>query len=325
MGIKPTVFFFLFLLSSANLLADIRVLKNSYNARTDDKNFFSSSNILGQVPAGSEVDVLSERKLGSGALSIKILLKKLPKKYRGELEAGDIVYIYQKNNTTAFSDSKKKAKQKLEAGLSCSGFECQNSSATVLGYQQGVSTSRKLLAALEEGAEKAHDAAVDTAAKAYDFIEKYEKSPKVAKAVKWAKDNVKRLFGSGKCYKVTKSILKSGDLIPYKFSDKYARDGVDTLTEYGLVNLLAKPYSFKFTTDTAPKGAVLVYESAVACNKSTKNIMGQGCGHIEVKLGDGSDTKGFKYASDYKSGKSILDGSTGHKYRLVGVMIKPDL
>ena len=77
--------------------------------------------------------------------------------------------------------------------------------------------------------------------------------------------------------------------------------------------------------DRIPKGAVLVYESAVACNKSTKNIMGQGCGHIEVKLGDGSDTKGFKYASDYKSGKSILDGSTGHKYRLVGVMIKPDL
>lgn len=322
MGIKPTTVFFLSYWIALTAFAQTHVLKKTYNFRNDDKNFITSSNIVGQISEGSEVEVLSKKTLNSGATAIKIKVINPGYGSSDKLTAGDEVYVYQPPRTTAVKPVEIDSKSSMEAGISDT---CVGCSASAMGSQTAVSTSQKLLAALEQQADSVKDAVPAASSNYQEMIQKYENSPQVEKAVKWAAVSIGRLKGGGKCYRGTKLILAKGQLIDNaRYPDKYARDAVNTLPSMGFVNLLNQPYNLKLTPDTAPKGAVLVYESALACDKSTRNIMGQGCGHIEVKLGDGKKTKGYKFASDYKSENSILDGATGNKYRLIGVMIKPE-
>jgi hypothetical protein len=154
-------------------------------------------------------------------------------------------------------------------------------------------------------------------------VKNYSESSTVDQMVKWTTKNINKLRGGGKCYRLTKKILAAGGLIAAPFSDGYARNALNTLPKLGFINLLSPPYNYKLNPDNAPKGSVLVYESNHKCDEYSGKTFQTGCGHIEVKLGDGKKTGGFRFASDYKNDESILEGSSKYKYRLAGVMIKP--
>ncbi len=318
---------FCILFFSAFLQAQVYRLDSALNVRDDDKDFVSEDDVVGHVSAKTEFEIVSSKTLRSGAkaLEVKILNKGKGSNLSNDYVKTGPVYIYQSKNTkfTKISNS-----TETEASVPYSKTECATCASDNkkdMEKQPAVTFAKDYIQAVEEKASEPKTSPSAAPASIQEQIKNYENSPEVAKTIKLAAARIKRLSGGGKCYKETKNSLVAGGLLKSKPSDKYARNAANTLSGLGFVNLLKEPYSLNYTPDTAPKGSVLVYESASKCDKYTKNIMGLGCGDTAIKLGDGSDTKGFKYASDYKSDKAITEGRTGSKYRLIGVMIKPNL
>jgi len=312
-------------------MAQVYRLNSSLSTRDSDQNFITNDDVNGYVSAGTEFEIISSKILASGskALEIKIIKpgpnSQIPKFYSGP------IYIYQ-NKKTEFDTVSNPTL--IEAAAPCADGSCNTSvPQEQMKSQQVVKIAQDLVSAIETQASV--PVIPPTTAPTVNIesdsinekIQNYSNSFQVEKMIKWTMRNIQRRSGGGLCYKLTKNSLAAGGLIESHYSDQYARDAVVTLTERGFINLNSKPYDLKFTPETAPKGAVLVYRSSVKCDNSRKTgrTMATGCGHIEIKLGDGSKTKGFKYSSDYKNEESILDGASGFKYELIGVMIKPEL
>lgn len=316
--------FFSLLASSEVFASEIYKLDRSLNIRSSNTNFISTESVIGHVSQGTEFTILSRKKLQSGAEALEIEIVSPGRGSALPKVKSTPFYIYQSKNKKFQTLTPSSA---TEAGSDCADGSCHKSAAqTQMSSQHAVQTSREIVAAIEEQASAPTEITAD-ATQIQSQIQRYSESSAVQKMVSWSMKNITRLSGAGQCYKKSKKALVAGGLIDSHFSDKYARDAANTLAERGFVNLNAHPYNLKLTPETAPKGAVLVYRSRIKCDTSrnTGRTMDSGCGHIEIKLGDGSDTKGFKYASDYKSKESILSGATGDRYELAAVMIKPNL
>lgn len=318
------VLFYSLFASSEVFASEIYKLDRSLNVRSSNTNFISTESVIGHASKGTEFTVLSRKKLQSGAEALEIEIvspgqgSALPK------VKSTPFYIYQSKNKKFQNVAPSSA---TEAGSDCADGSCYQSASQVqMNSQHAVQTARDIVAAVEEQVSTPTEKMTDENL-IQNQIQRYSESASVQKMVSWSMKNITRLSGAGQCYKKTKRSLAAGGLIDSHYDDKYARDAADSLAERGFVNLNTSPYNLKLTPETAPKGAVLVYRSRIKCDKTknTGRTMDSGCGHIEIKLGDGSDTKGFKYSSDYKNKESILAGSTGDRYELAAVMIKPNL
>lgn len=315
--------FLISLLFSTCVFADeIYQVDATYNIRDNNTNFVNQAGVIGQISKGTEFKIISSTTLPSGAKALQIEITKLGKSSRLPDEIETPMYLYQGIDKEFKTTS---ANRTTEAGTDCADGSCYQSAAqNQMKSQQVVQTAKSIVQAVETQAATAPN--IDKEALLAQ-IQKYSDSAAVQKKINWIMTHIYRQTGGGKCYQKTKIALVAGGLIDSHYSDQYARNAVNTLTERGFVNLNAPPYNMNYTPETAPKGAILVYKSKVKCDRSknTGRTMDMGCGHVEVKLGDGTKTKGFKYASDYKSKESILAGSTGDRYELVGVMVKLDM
>lgn len=338
------IFFLLQIFFFGILQAQTFRLDSSLNVRNSENSFINTDDVVGHISIGTEFEIVNTKILGSGSKSVEIKVKKLGKGSNLNTNTTDSLFIYQ-NKNTAFKQVFNSLQ--TESGVPCADGTCNQSAAQQQMQQQHVvQTSQNIVSALE------NQNSVPVQSDMEQKIKRYSESSEVAKTVKWAfQANKNRLKGVGACYRRVKEALatkcdfssktkiqctnvlkpeggKSGpgnNLIEKRFDDNKAADAVKTLPQHGFINLLDEVGYKNLTPETAPKGAVLVYQSLIACNKSRLKDFKNGCGHVEIKLGDGSDTQGKKYVSDYVNDAPITSGGTGHLYKLVGVMIKPNL
>ncbi len=323
---KQILIYIIILFSSISFSETYR-LDSALNVRDENTDFVSTDDVVGHVSAGTEFEIVSSKTLRSGARALEIKIKK---KGKGSNLSNDYiqtgpVYIYEGKNTkfTKISNAPGTEADVSYSKADCIG--CSSENKKQMDKQPAVDLAKKYIQFQEEEANTPKISTSNAPTNILEQIKNYSNSTQVAKTIKLATSRIKRLSGAGKCYKETKNSLVAGGLLKSKPSDKYARNAANTLSKLGWVNLIKEPYSLNYTPETAPEGSVLVFESSSKCDPYTKNIMGLGCGDATIKLGDGSKTNGFKYASDYKSKLAITEGRTGHKYRLIGVMIKPNL
>ena len=323
---KQILIYIIILFSSISFSETYR-LDSALNVRDENTDFVSTDDVVGHVSAGTEFEIVSSKTLRSGAKALEIKIKK---KGKGSNLSNDYVqtgpvYIYEGKNTkfTKISNAPGTEADVSYSKADCIG--CSSENKKQMDKQPAVDLAKKYIQFQEEQANTPKISTSNAPTNILEQIKNYENSPQVAKTIKAAMSRIKRLTGIGGCYKQAKLTMVAGGLLKSKPSDKYARNAANTFSKLGFVNLLKEPYSLKYTPETAPKGSLLVYRSASSCDMYTQNIMGKGCGDVAIKLGDGSETKGMKYSSDYNSPRSILQSKIGHKYELIGVMIKPDL
>ncbi len=150
-----------------------------------------------------------------------------------------------------------------------------------------------------------------------DWKTRYENTPEVLRTLEYAVGAAGRTW-QGYCYRKIKQALLAGGLVTGGYwSSQAARNGATDLLDRGFVNLVNGPWngdgvSLPQITDVrdAPEGAVLVYEGG---NNTTCG--GQLCGHIEIKSGPG-----------YTAVSEVIHDNpmNPERYRLVGVMVKPE-
>jgi hypothetical protein len=308
------------LLQTSICFSEIFQLDSALNVRNSNTDFTNTDDVIGHVSAGTKFEVLSSKTLRSGAKALKI---KIIKRGKGSTlskksEQSSPLYIYQGKNKKFTELSPNTT---TEASATGSAEECANCASEVkqqMEEQSAVSFSQALLRQMETQA-SAPPERKSASADILQKIKNYENSPQVAETIRLADKRITRLKGTGKCYRETKKSLVKGGLLNSHPSDKYARNAANTLSKFGFVNLIDKPYNLNLTPDNAPKGSVLVFKSSRKCDRHTSNTEWNGCGDVTIKLGKD------KFASDYKSSSAITDGRSGHKYELIGVMIKPNL
>lgn len=308
------------LLLSEIASAQIYQLDSSISVRDDNTDFVSDDDVTGFVSRGTEFKVVSEKTLRSGAKALKVEFTKLGKGSRLDKDDQGPFYIYKRKNKEFKVLNNNST---TEASTTCSDGSCGGAAAP---KQNAVETSREFLRRLEEDVEKKADAeALKKAPHSTDelkaLVDRYSNSKTVDRMVNWAVRNIQATRGRGKCYRKVKETLSKNKMSKGRpILGAYARNAVPNLKEHGYINLMESPYSMSFTPQTAPKGAVLVYDSARDCDRGNRIVtMGKGCGHIEIKLGNGL------YSSDYKSTSAITQTGIGRHYRLKAVMIKPDV
>lgn len=311
------IYFILLIISffSAITFADVYRLDKTCNLRSTNTDFISQDNILGQATAGTEFEVISRKKLQSGATALEIKLLTLGSNSSLPENTNQSMYIYQNEG---FEFKNLGSSSTTEATENCPDGNCY---PTETSNQNVVKTAKTLLADIEK--KSSEDSDIEpTKQSILEKIKNYSNSLQVQRTIKAAMNLIRRTSGTGKCYRKVKDTLVRGGLLKSKPSDAYARNAADMLENYGFTNLLKPPISMNYQPETAPTGSVLVYKSSVKCDKHSGRTMETGCGHTEIKLGDGSKTNGYKYSSDYKNQESILDGRSGYKYELIGVMVK---
>ena len=318
---KFIISFFIFnaLIWSEQVSAQIYQLDSSVSVRDDNTDFISDDDVTGYVSRGTEFKVIDEKTLRSGAKALQVEFTKLGKGSRLDKDDKGPFYIYKRKNKEFKVIQNKLA---TEASTPCTDGTCAD---TVAPQQNAVETSREFLRRLEEDVEKKANAEAQKKAPHSNeelkaLIDRYSSSKTVDRMVNWAVVNIQSKRGRGKCYRKVKETLSKNKMSKGAIFGKYARGAVPNLKEHGYINLMESPYNMSFTPQTAPKGAVLIYDSARDCDRGNRIVsMGKGCGHIEIKLGNGL------YSSDYKSTNAITQTGIGRHYRLKAVMIKPDV
>lgn len=278
---------------------EIFEVPGSINVRSSI-NFYGSTNIIGNLPAGSQVEILERKQLQSGAISLNI--KVVSPQNKVSLNDQSPIYIWQSKDWQKISTT--------EAQVTCPGMECQPTELTPAHLKD----IKQFLRKVEEQDNEVTDLEKE--------IINYSNSLEVKKTIDWAYEKNKHKKSSFSCYRAVKEALANqtkrgkgsgNNLINKWYSSQKARDAVGDLEKKGFINLLDhSPYNESLKDPRkAPKGAVLVY-------KTTRHRYG----HIEIKLDEGENSL---YAADYVSARPITAGGSGKSYTLIGVMIKPGL
>lgn len=308
------------MLLSFNATAETVLLPRAANVRSS-KVFYGRDNLVDQLPQGTQVEVVSRRKLPSGANSLEI--KIIAPESKLSLNERKPIYIWQSK------DEIKNDLFKTEAGAACTN--CNSEPVKAPTPTQDIQT---IVNKIEEqqSAETTSTPANQATGSLADAIKKYSESSQVQKSFDWAKKNIRR--GNGMCYRHTKEALatitkresirgkRGNNLIPAWFggsdSDQ-AKEGVGNLKKRGFINLLENDDYKDMTSKTAPHGAVLIYKHV---NK--KGIEDKKAGHAEMKfdttnLVDGKTTSQFFYGPMHNYPVNNREGS---RYILIGIMIK---
>jgi len=320
--VKSIIGFFIFttFILSEQISAQTYQLESSLSVRDDNTDFVSADDVTGFVSKGTEFKVLSEKTLRSGAKALEVEFTKLGKGSRLDKDDRGPFYLYKRKNKD-FKVINNGAS--TEAGTTCADGTCGETASA--GKQNAVETSREFLRRLEEDVErKANEQALKKAPHSSDelkaLIDRYSTSKTVDRMVNWATRNITATRGRGKCYRKAKETLSKNNMSKGPIYGRYARGAIPNLKEHGYINLMESPYNMNYTPESAPKGAVLIYDSARDCDRGNRIVtMGKGCGHIEIKLANGL------FSSDYKSTNAITKTGIGRHYRLKAVMIKPDV
>ncbi len=281
-------------------------IPSEINVRTSI-NFYGSSNVIGNLPEGTEVEILDKRELRSGAQSLTVrVISPESKKYLNEQSP---IYIWQSKEWQKLSPA---AASQTEAQVVCLDGSCK---------QNLLPQSFEPIKDVTHKIEEQDNTQTPENSTLEQQIQNYSNSEQVKKTIDWAYEKNKNKNSSFTCYRAVKEALanktKSGkgpgnNLTKSWYSSQKAKDGVTDLKKRGFINLLDhSPYNETLKDVTkAPKGAVLVY-------KTTRHRFG----HIEIKLDDGENSR---YAADYVSNRPITRSGAGKTYTLLGVMIKPD-
>lgn len=306
------------MLLSFNAMSETVLLPRSANVRSS-KVFYGRDNVVGQISQGTQIEIVTRRKLPSGANSLEI--KIIAPENKLTLNERKPIYIWQSK------DEVKNDLFKTEAGAVCTN--CNSEPVKAPTPTQDIQTivnkieEQQSVETTSTGTQAPEAQATGSLAEA---IKKYSESLQVQKSFEWAKSHIRR--GDGMCYRNTKEALatqtKGGkgpgnNLIPRWYASSKAKFGVADLKKKGFVNLLEQDDYKNMTSKTAPHGAVLIYKHV---NK--KGVEDKKAGHAEMKfdttnLVDGKKTSQFFYGPmhDYP-----VNNREGSRYILIGVMIK---
>ena len=311
------------LLFSSLSFSEVYRLDSALNVRDAKTDFTNENDVIGHVSAGTNFEIVSSQTLHSGAkaLEIKIIKRGKGTRLSDDDEKSGPIYIYQSKDRVFEKISNT---QSTEAGVPCTDGSCNKTASQVdMAKQPIVKTLGPIAAKVEEQNSVPKTMPDNISPDLLEKINKYSTHPLVQKTIKVAIDKYsgKKFDKRRKCYKGVKDTMLASGLIKGRPPGLHARLGIRDLKEKGFDNLLDAPFNIKYTYETAPTGCLLVYDSARSCDKYSKNVMGQGCGDIAIKLGDGSKTNGFKYSNDNLSKTAIMQHpGVGHKYKLSGVM-----
>lgn len=296
-------------ISQSSLAGDIVELTRNSNVRSS-RNFYGRSNVVGLIPVGATVEIISTKKLPSGANSLEI--KILKPEDKTSLNKKSPLYIWQSSRNVP------KPVTATEAEVTCPDGTCPPPSAIA----ESVKDIKDVTQTIEQQ-ENDGSAESDLEAK----IKAYSESLQVAKTIEWAKTH--KQSGDGKCYRHTKEALatqtRAGkgpghNLIQKWFGTREsdeAKEGVENLKQKGFINLMDYPEYTNRSARKAPNGSVLIY----------KHINSQGIedklpGHAELKYENASNgkmTPQFFYGPIHDYPVNNKDGS---RYVLIGIMIK---
>ena len=303
--------FTLGLLFAANIFAATMTIPRVANVRHSPA-FFGHENVLDQLPQGSQVEVISRKKLSSGADSLEVKIISPLEKI--SLNDKKPIYIWESNSEI------KNDLFKTEASTTCPDGTC-NGPTTSLPTQTG--DIKDITKKLEKDASEEKVIPSATGSLAAE-IAAYSSSEEVKNSFDWAKSHKPWLKGN--CYRHVKEALatktKGGrgpgqNLIPQWYASSKAKFGVDDLKAKGFVNLLENDDYKDMNSHTAPHGAVLIYKHI-----NRRGLEDKKAGHAEIKFGeivDGKNVSKFFYGPlhDYP-----VNRRSGSRYQLTGIMIK---
>lgn len=277
-------------------------------------NFYGTENIVGQLDAGSSVYVYDRKKLASGAESL--LVEVTAPENKVYLNEKKPLYIWQMPES-------KKSQAYTDAGTTCTTTCYQNNTNKNVSALQAVNLQTQKQDAQPTSTDTTKTSLSETTVSedcpSKDKIDKYSNSAELKKTISWMKSHALKK-PDHRCYRNVKNALAAGgnNLIPSWFASKNAYLAATDLLKYGFKNLLKCPqYKNEIITspninlDKIPNGAVLVYE------RPGKP------GHTEIKFEDPDDGK-TKYGYGYIANRQLTSSSLGSKYKLIGVMIKPE-
>lgn len=318
------------MLFSFNTLAEVVLLPRAANVRSS-KIFYGRNNLIDQLPQGAQVEIVSRRKLPSGANSLEINIIGPTDKL--SLNEKKPIYIWQSK------DEIKDDLFKTESGAVCTNCNSEPVKAPAptddiknivnkIEEQQSEDPTLALAAKqIEIEDAEPQDASTETppatplTGPLADKIQAYSNSPQVAKMIQWSKDHPtigrkKNGDFDGYCYRHVKEAMatktrggkgEGNNLVPKWYPSGNAVTAGKDLKTRGFINLLdTEPYKTDLKNPkNVPKGAIMIY--------STTN---HSYGHAEVKLDD--ETYYFGIIS--KNSKA-----TRKDYKLLGVWIKDPL
>lgn len=297
------------LVSHSAMAKDTVELTRNSNVRTS-RNFYGKSNVIDLIPMGATVEIISTKKLPSGANSLEIKILKPEDKI--SLNEKAPLYIWQSGLNIP------KPVTATEADVTCPDGTCPPPSAVT----ESVKNIKDVTQAIEElDSESTSSNELETQ------IRNYSESAQVAKTIEWIKTH--KSAGDGKCYRRTKEALatqtRSGkgpgnNLIPKWFGDRNsdeAKEGIKNLKQKGFINLFDNPEYSNRSARNAPNGSVLIYKHI-----NRKGIEDNKPGHAEIKYDvtvDGEIKPQFFYGPIHHY---PVNNKNGSRYVLIGIMIK---
>ena len=331
--------FALFFLFSDRLCADDSFRMNaSYFVRSTAHFGDNSDNKVGVLTKGSTFKVLQTKTLSNGAQVAEIHVTRLSANSNLNPASHYWIYMGDKSHFTALSTSETEAAAAPDDCADCRRDRNRGNTGSIADVSNAITARQNQppVGTTDTVTEAARPpGAFD------DIIKKYSQSPQVDRCIDYAmKHKTKR--SRGQCYRSVKEALtcarawhtSPGNCLLSDYpGGKAALGAKEQLKKLGFINLLEhEPYKTTLkSAKMAPKGAVLVYSSGIPCDQTPTEeanrspIIGD-CGHVEIK----TDEPGKPgYVSDYWDDNPINEtaGAVRYtsRYKLVGVMIKPEV